>query len=208
MARRTKDEANETRDAILNAAEKMFYARGVSRTTLEQIARAAGVTRGAVYWHFKDKLELCTVMTDRIFLPYEDMLKELVEQTADAPLQALKKACLHSLKMMASDKRRQNIVSILTLRCEYVEEMIGVMERRNQCKNRMLEASEKVFARAKKMKTLAPCWTPRKAALTLQALMTGLITCALEKPKEFGFSTTCIDSVEAFFSCLQVQDLK
>ena len=59
MARRTKFEAEKTRNAILDAAEKVFYKRGVARTSLEQIARAAHVTRGAVYWHFHDKIELC-----------------------------------------------------------------------------------------------------------------------------------------------------
>src|SRR6185437_1336252 len=113
MARRTKDEAEKTRDAILDAAEKVFYARGVSRTSIEQIAVAAGVTRGAIYWHFRDKLELCTAMADRVFLPYEDMLKELAaEQSSDTPLEGLKKACIHSLELMATDKRRRNVVSI------------------------------------------------------------------------------------------------
>ena len=65
MARRTKDEAEQTRDAILDAAEKVFYKRGVARTSLDEIARAAKVTRGAVYWHFKDKMELSEAMVER-----------------------------------------------------------------------------------------------------------------------------------------------
>jgi hypothetical protein len=36
----------------------VFLERGVSRATLDEIARAAGVTRGAIYWHFRDKLEI------------------------------------------------------------------------------------------------------------------------------------------------------
>ena len=52
MVRRTKAEAEATRTAILDAAEHLFQARGVSRTSLQDMAHAAGVTRGAVYWHF------------------------------------------------------------------------------------------------------------------------------------------------------------
>jgi len=48
MVRRTKEEAEQTRDQILDAAEILFFERGVAHTSLEQIARAAGVTRGAV----------------------------------------------------------------------------------------------------------------------------------------------------------------
>ena len=54
MARRTRDEALETRNTILDTAERVFSERGVSHTTLADIAAAAGVTRGAIYWHFKN----------------------------------------------------------------------------------------------------------------------------------------------------------
>ena len=203
MARKTKTEAEKTRNAILDAAEKMFYARGVSRTSLEQVAGAAGVTRGAVYWHFSDKMAICEAMMCRIFLPHEDMLEKLAAQDSATPLKDLKDSCIHSLKMMARDKRRRDVVSILTLRCEYVEGMIGVMERRNECKNRMLSLSEKLFSRAKKLKILSPVWTPRKAAVALQALMGGLISGGLEHRKYFDFVPTGVSCVEAFFASLQ-----
>jgi hypothetical protein len=115
----------------------------------------------------------------------------------------LKKACIHSLQMMAKDKRRRNVVTILNLRCEYVEEMAGIVERRSECKNRMLKLSEKLFVRAKRLKKLKSSWTPRKAALSLQALMVGLISLGLEQPKNYNFATTGVDCVEAFFLSLQ-----
>ena len=62
MVRRTKEDAMATRDSILDAAELLFAERGVSSTTLQHIATAAGVTRGAIYWHFKNKQALLTAM--------------------------------------------------------------------------------------------------------------------------------------------------
>ncbi|MBI6554493.1 TetR family transcriptional regulator [Pseudomonas veronii] len=58
MARKTAAEAEETRQRIMEAAVGVFASQGVSDTTLNQIARKAGVTRGAVYWHFSGKQEL------------------------------------------------------------------------------------------------------------------------------------------------------
>ncbi|KVS75523.1 hypothetical protein WK41_00860 [Burkholderia cepacia] len=55
MARRTKEVATLTREAILDASERCFIEHGYPAASLEDIAEAAGVTRGAVYWHFKDK---------------------------------------------------------------------------------------------------------------------------------------------------------
>ena len=75
MVRRTRDEAAETRNGILDAAERVFSERGVSHTSLEDIAQAAGVTRGAIYWHFKNKSQLFAAMVNRVSLPIEDMVR-------------------------------------------------------------------------------------------------------------------------------------
>ena len=58
MARKTKEEALRTRQLLIESAIQQFALRGVTNTTLTDIADAAGVTRGAVYWHFASKTEL------------------------------------------------------------------------------------------------------------------------------------------------------
>jgi len=58
MARKTKQQAQETRQHILDVALRLFSRQGVSATSLADIAQAAGVTRGAIYWHFKNKSDL------------------------------------------------------------------------------------------------------------------------------------------------------
>ncbi len=72
MVRRTKEESLETRRAIIDAARDVFVAHGVTQTSLEQIAEAAGVTRGAIYWHFADKAELFYAMRDQVKIPLID----------------------------------------------------------------------------------------------------------------------------------------
>ncbi len=57
---KTQQEAQETRQHILDAALRLFSQQGVSSTSLGEIAKAAGVTRGAIYWDFKDK-SICSV---------------------------------------------------------------------------------------------------------------------------------------------------
>ncbi len=56
--KRTKEDANETRKNIMKAAIKIFSSKGYNKATFVDIAAAANVTRGAVYWHFKSKAEL------------------------------------------------------------------------------------------------------------------------------------------------------
>ena len=65
MARKTKEEAQATRAGILDAAQACFHEFGVAGTSLAMIGARAGYTRGAVYWHFKNKTEVLTAMIDR-----------------------------------------------------------------------------------------------------------------------------------------------
>ena len=203
MARRTKDEAEKTRNAILDAAERIFYKHGVARTSLEQIAKSAGVTRGAVYWHFKDKIELCQAMLQRVFLPQEEIIERLAKGGSRTPLKDLNTACRDALKLIASDPRRRRVVTILTLRCEYVEEMEAVMERRRDCKDHLLQRSKILFARAKKLKQLSPRWTPSLAAISLQSLISGLIISAIEERRGFNLAKNGPACLDAFFNSLK-----
>ena len=58
MVRKTKEEAENTRRDILKAALDVFYQKGYSRTTFDDIAARINLTKGAVYWHFKNKPDL------------------------------------------------------------------------------------------------------------------------------------------------------
>ncbi|MBP3545763.1 MAG: TetR family transcriptional regulator [Alphaproteobacteria bacterium] len=58
MVRKTKEEKENTRLQILQAALDCFYEKGFSKTSFDDIATRIGMTKGAVYWHFKDKGDL------------------------------------------------------------------------------------------------------------------------------------------------------
>lgn len=58
MVRKTKEEAENTRRDIMKAALDVFSQKGYSRTTFEDIAARINLTKGAVYWHFKNKPDL------------------------------------------------------------------------------------------------------------------------------------------------------
>ena len=82
MARRTKEDAAETRSRLLDAAELLFHEKGVSRTSLNDIALAAGATRGAIYWHFENKGDLLTALWERVALPMQQAFDEVAQQQA------------------------------------------------------------------------------------------------------------------------------
>lgn len=176
MARRTKEEAEQTRNAILDAAEQTFFERGVAHTSLEEIARAAGVTRGAVYWHFRDKVDLFDAMQARARLPQEDVIEHLLGQETEEPLERLCAALNDVLQVMATDLRRRRVFTILFHRCEYVEEMRAVAQRKQDRTDQMLDRCTRFFEQAAQRGEMSPVWPPAAAALAMHALMVGLLS--------------------------------
>lgn len=67
MARKTKEDSQKTRDSILDAAVIVFATKGLSYVTMADIADQAKISRGAVYGHYKNKLEVALAMVRRSF---------------------------------------------------------------------------------------------------------------------------------------------
>src|SRR4030081_3555424 len=145
MARRTKEEALETRSRLLDAAEEVFHERGVAHASLEDIAVEAEVTRGAIYWHFKDKAELFDAMMQRVVLPVDDMLESAAGCAMNDPLPLLRRATLDVLLRTARDARTQRIFDIAYHKCEYVGDATGVRERHIASQRECLGTIEQGF---------------------------------------------------------------
>lgn len=67
LMRRTQEDAEKTKQMILDAGIRIFAEQGYYHTSMEEIAKAANVTRGAVYWHFKSKEDFILAMADSIY---------------------------------------------------------------------------------------------------------------------------------------------
>ena len=175
MARRTKEEARETRARILDAAERVFYQKGVAHASLEDIAAAAEVTRGAIYWHFKDKAELFDAMMQRVVLPVEEMLERADCCDGANPLALLRAATVDVLVRTASDARMQRIFEIAYHKCEYVGDAIGVRDRHIASQAECLKSIEASFRACIEAGDLPKSVNARVAAVGAMSMVSGLI---------------------------------
>ncbi|TVR85539.1 MAG: TetR family transcriptional regulator [Spirochaetaceae bacterium] len=75
--RRTAEEAQQTRETVFKAGLRVFSQRGFEGATLADVAREAGVTRGAIYWHFRNKEAFFEEILGRLERFYEDLLRVL-----------------------------------------------------------------------------------------------------------------------------------
>lgn len=183
MVRRTKEEALETRNLILDTAEQVFLERGVSRTSLEKIAAAAGLSRGAIYWHFRNKADLFDAMMGRVVLPMEEMAARASASDLDDPVAHVRACALNVLDHLTSNPRCQRVFEICCHKVEYVDEMMQVRQRHIEARNNCLQHMERGLRNAAKKGQLAPSVNPRLAAVGLHALVDGLIMNWVLDPK-------------------------
>jgi len=148
MARRTKEDAAATRELLLDAAEREFCARGATRTSLAEVASAAGVTRGAVYWHFRDKSDLFSAMCARAKLPMETMLERAGNSPQDDPLGTLRTLMTTALVLLATNRRSQAVFEVLFHKCELTDELAPIAERRHQERSMCLAHVERLLQQA------------------------------------------------------------
>lgn len=82
--RRTKEDAELTRQLLLKSALTVFAERGYTNTRLSDIAEKAGVTRGAIYWHFGNKRELLIDLVKNQVDPYFEIIAQVVSESISA----------------------------------------------------------------------------------------------------------------------------
>lgn len=200
MVRRTKADAEATRTALLDAAETLFQARGVSRTSLQDIATAAGTTRGAIYWHFKDKADLFNAMMERAILPMERGFPDPatpVDQLAD-PMQSLRDGMAHVLKLMATDERLRRVFEVVSLQVEYHAEMAAVRERHLRMRQHYLELTRQMMTVGAAKAGLTLPVPSRSAALGLHFVMDGLKRNWLLDPAAFDLEEVGRHTMESY----------
>lgn len=182
MARRSKADAEQTRTAILDAAEQLFFDHGVSCTTLAHIAAAAGVTRGAIYWHFANKNDLFNAMLERIRLPFRMMLSELQQANEQSTLAQVKDVICRSMLLVEQEPQYYRVLTVVFHRCEYVEELNPVVAQQKELNQEVIATLTLAFNRALDNGELNPNIRPEDAAISLNALFVGLLSQYLQHP--------------------------
>ena len=176
MVRKTKEDAEKTRKDIIESARQVFHECGVSRSTLEKIAKTAGVTRGAVYWHFKDKAELFFAMREDVFAPMVERTDSLLFSAAYAnPLDAIEASLSEFFRVLDDCAVVREVFEIMISRCEYVDEFASVQEEVGRPAQVFLEKIERIYRLAAEKAYLRAGLDPLVMARDTWAFTSGLL---------------------------------
>jgi TetR/AcrR family acrAB operon transcriptional repressor len=178
MARRTKEESEHTRQRIVAAARRTFLRRGMTGTTLEHVAGAAGVTRGAIYWHFANKKALFDAMRAEVSLPMidrTDVAQLDARGRRDDPLASVEKFLNGMVNAVANCAEIRQTFEIMAFKCEYVAEFESELQGHCDKAVEIAGTLTTVYRQARRLKQLRSDLTPRVAALETVTFLMGLM---------------------------------
>lgn len=195
--RRTKSESEETRQRIMNAAETVFVDIGVSRASMEKIAAEAGVTRGAIYWHFANKQEMLGAIIERVHGIHDAVVARAFEDVSD-PLRSVRDWALEVIELFATDEHTRQVYKIVVTRCEYVGEMQQALVWQNEIHETMDVNLGSAFASAEAKGQLGSGWNACSASMTLRCFMSGM----LDNWLRYDFDATLAKTLRTALQCL------
>ena len=98
--RKTKEETEISKLRILLAAEEEFCRRGFTAANMDAIAKAVGMTKGAIFWHFKSKSDLFKAVMKRAV----ERVKTIFQETFSAENVNVIEKCRDVIKRVGKDK--------------------------------------------------------------------------------------------------------
>ena len=204
MARKTKSDAAITREQLLDAAERVFRERGVTGTSLAEVAAAAGVTRGALYWHFRDKADLFDAMCERVTLPMEQALERAGTAVLHDPLAALRALAVDALNRLATDPRAQAVFEVIFHKCELTGELGPIATRRDSERCDCLKHIEAIFERAIDAGQLPANTDVSLATHSLHSYMSGIMRNWVLEPAAFDLARAAPVLIDTLLAGLRI----
>ncbi len=203
MVRKTKEEAEQTREDILEAAAIVFSEKGVARASLDEIAREAGVTRGAIYWHFKNKADIFRALHDQLHTPFMDMIIEELEKDHPRPLEQLEGICVEGLKDLVTNEQKRRILKIMFLKCDFSGEMEAILEETNKQKKSKADVLSRYFKYAQSKGHLSKDADPQVLTLALFCYLTGIVQEIVRCPNLLDLENNAATMMRLFFAGIQ-----
>jgi TetR/AcrR family acrAB operon transcriptional repressor len=199
--RRTKEEAAATRELLLNTALTVFGSKGYAATTLDDIAHAAGVTRGAIYWHFGGKDELYNTLVRERFARASTVFESIFSQ-GGSPLQMLRQFMIRFLEYLEDDPAYRAVLELTIFKTEVGPDLARGMQEKQQANQAMIASIERLLHEAISEGEVKPNIDVATAALASMGFLSGITTLWLQTPFAFSLKARARDLVDTFLNGL------
>ncbi len=199
--RRTKQDAQLTKESIMDASTHLFSQKGFHNTSLEDIARKAQVTRGAIYWHFKNKMEIFDSLHNALYEPFMNTILQGLENLTGHPLIQLHDLCINLLVDIANDKKRQTLMKLF-ITSNFTGALADHMAKHRQKKQASFEVLACYFKKAQQQGLLAADRDINCLTLALHCYLKGILVEFLQAPQYFDLEAQAKNLMDDLFKGL------
>jgi TetR/AcrR family acrAB operon transcriptional repressor len=202
--RKTKEEAAVTRATLLRTALSVFSAKGYAAATLEDVAKAAKVTRGAIYWHFKSKADLYNTLVQE-FSARGDIVVQQALSEGGTLVEILRRIFIRICTLIEEDKEVRSVMELALFKTGLAPELQTGRKKQVQAGNALLAGIGQAMQQGIVQGVLRDDIDPTDMARAFIAFQNGAIQLWLLSPKSFSLKQSAGSFVEILISGLQKQ---
>ncbi len=183
--RRTKEEAKATRQDVLRSALQVFSEKGYAAATLKDIADRAGVTRGAVYWHFDNKADLYNTLLAEFSAISSQVVAKAVEAGGTLP-EILKRIFVRLLQEVERDRELRAVLELELFTMLRISELEASRQKQLEAGEQLLAGIAQAMEEGIQAGSLRKDFEPITMARSFLAFQKGAIQLWLLNPKSFS----------------------
>lgn len=195
--RRTKDEAAVTRANLLKTALAVFSAKGYAAATLDDVAKSAKVTRGAIYWHFKSKADLYNTLTQELSARGVTVVQQAVAEGGTL-IDILRRVFVRQCTLIEDDKEARAVMELALFKTSLDPELQAGRKQQLEAGNALVTGIADAMRQGITQGVLRKDVDAADMARAFIAFENGAIQLWLSSPKSFSLK----ESAESFANIL------
>jgi len=195
--KRTKEEAAVTRATVLKAALSVFSAKGYAAASLDDVAKTAKVTRGAIYWHFKSKADLYNTLVDELSARGASVVQEAIAE-GGMFLEVLRRVFIRVCAVVEDDKEARAVMELALFKTGLASELQAGRKKQLDAGNAQIGGIADAMRMGIAQGVLRDDVDPFDMARAFIAFENGAIQMWLTMPKSFSLK----ESAEVFADIL------
>lgn len=197
--RRTKEEAEITKQNLLKAALEVFSRKGYAATRVEDIAKQANVTTGAIYHHFGGKSDLYIALIEVYSARANQIFQQIIDE-GGSPAAVLRRLLVRLFEYAEEDKEYIAVVKLFLNTNDASSELVIINQQVLESRRALVQFFTGLIQTGLDDGEFHPWVSPENTALALLGFINGMGLIWLQDPESFSIKERAEDLVDSFLS--------
>ena len=197
--RRTKEEAEITKQNILVAGLEVFSRNGYTATRVEDIAKQANVTTGAIYHHFGGKSDLYIALVKQGEARADRLAQQIVKE-GGTPATIIRRLLVRLFQFLEEDEAYRAVVELFMNKTEMVPELVTVGEQSLQNRRQLADYFSDLIRQGVEAGEFRPSVSAEDAGLALVGFVNGMALIWIQDQEHFSVGEQAEEIVDVFLT--------